>query len=81
MKRLTKTHIIVLSLMAALILVGFFLPLGSYTTSMGCPVEVTPTIRLHMVLGETIDTIKSNDREPAPNAGCSMNAHYVQYLL
>ena len=64
-----------------LILVGLFLPLGSYTTTKGCPVDPTPTKRLHLIFGDSIQEIKNNDVERPANVGCFMNTKYVLYLF
>lgn len=75
-----KKFIIAGSIIVLLIL-GWFLPLGSYTTTKGCPVDPTPTERLHLIFGDTIQEIKHGDVEPPPNVGCSMNTKYVLYFL
>ncbi len=64
-----------------LLLLGWLVPLGSYTTTRGCPVDPTPTERLHLIFGDTIQEIKDGDVEPPPNVGCSMNTKYVLYFL
>lgn len=64
-----------------LLILGWFLPLGSYTTTRGCPVDPTPSKRLHLIFGDSIQEIKNGDVEPPPNVGCSMNTKYVLYFL
>ena len=64
-----------------LILVGLFLPLGSYTTTKGCPVDPTPTKRLHLIFRDSIQEIKNSDVEPPTNVSCSMNTKYALYFL
>lgn len=75
-----KKYIIAGSIIVLLIL-GWFFPLGSYTTTKGCPVEPTPTERLHIIFGDSIQKIMDGDVEPPPNVGCSMNIKYVLYFL
>lgn len=72
-----------LALVIAILLFGFFVPLGSYTTVHGCTVDPTPTERLHLIRGETLGKVKENDKvdKPSLQLGCSMNRKYVLYLL
>lgn len=72
---------IVIGLILMLLAVGWFLPIGSYTTKKGCWVDPIEHKRLHLILGDSIDEIKKRDVEPQPNMGCSFNATYVLYLL
>jgi hypothetical protein len=62
-----------------LILLGLFVPLGSYTTSAGCQLTKTPTARLHFIQGDTLDAVK-NTKYPV-GAGCAVNTKYVLYFL
>ena len=76
-----KKSIIAGSIIILLIL-GWFLPLGSYTTTKGCPIDIAPpTERLHLIFGDSIKEIKKNDVEPPPNVGCVMHTKYVLYFL
>lgn len=64
-----------------LVLAGFLIPIGSYTTTKGCLSDKTPTKRLNLILGDSLDEVKKRDVEPPPNAGCSLHARYVLYVL
>ena len=66
---------------AVLLLTGFLVPLRSYTTTHGCPTDPTPTSRLDLILGGSIQKIKDSDVEPPPNEGCSANKKYILYFL
>ncbi len=74
-KKLTYVAVIV----SVLILIGFLVPLGSYTTTYGCPLETTPTSRLHLIKGDSLDEVKN--RKDPPGAGCTINTKYVLYFL
>jgi hypothetical protein len=74
-----KLAIIILPII--ILFFGFFIPLGSYTTTKGCPVGPTPTQRLHLILGDSLREIKNGDVEPPPNVGCSANTKFVLYLF
>jgi len=74
-------NIIIAVTIVVLIVLGWFLPLGSYTTTKGCPADPTPTKRLHLIFGDSIQEIKNSDIEPPPNVGCSINTKYVLYFL
>lgn len=76
-----KKQYVVALIVAALLCLGFLVPLGSYTTRKGCPVEPTPTKRLHLILGDTLNEVKQNDIEAPANVGCSANTKYVLYLF
>lgn len=76
-----KKYPIIATVIVALLLLGFFVPLGSYTTTKGCRTDIVPTNRLHLILGDSIERIKNNDVEPQANVGCSINTKYVLYLL
>lgn len=68
-------------LVVVLFLIGWFLPLGSYTTTKGCPDNPIPTVRLHLIFGDSLEEIKNKDDEPPPNVGCSINTKYVLHFL
>lgn len=70
-----------LSILSVIVLAGFFVPLGSYTTTKGCSIDPTPTINLHLIVGDSIDKVKANDTTPLPDTGCSMNTKYVLHLF
>jgi hypothetical protein len=74
-------NLIIAGLVIVLLILGWFLPLGSYTTTKGCPVDPTPTERLHLIFGDSIQKIKDSDIEPTPNIGCAVNTKYVLYFL
>ncbi len=80
MKKLTLPLVLGLGALV-LITVGFLIPIDSYTTSHGCPSENMPTIRLHRVFGDNLDSVRASDQEPGSTEGCSQNAHYVLYFL
>lgn len=70
---------------AILLVVGFFVPLGSYT-SQGCPTGMPPpTVRLHLIKGQTLkhqESLTKNDSlDPGFEAECFISTRYVQYLL
>jgi hypothetical protein len=66
----------------AILLIGFLLPIGTYTTTKGCPTDPTPTERLHLILGDSIEDIKSGDKiQSRPEVGCSANTKYTLYIL
>jgi len=70
-----------LAVIVVIVIAGLVVPLGTYTTTKGCPDNITPTINLHLIRGDSIETIKANDVEPSSNVGCAINARYVLYLL
>ncbi len=72
---------VLIGLIVVLLVVGWFLPIDNYTTTKGCPTEPTPTKRLHLILGDSIQEIKNGDIEPPPNVGCSANTKFVLYFL
>jgi hypothetical protein len=78
--QMKKLSLLILPLLVIIIL-GFLVPLGSYTTIRGCPVDPTPIKRLHLILGDSLDKIRQNDVAPPPNAGCSINTKFVLYLF
>jgi len=64
------------------IVAGFFIPISEYTTVNGCPSDQTPVKRLHLVAGQSIESIKQLDKLPTdPAVGCSVNTRYILYLL
>lgn len=65
--------------LAVLLPAGYFIPLGSYTTTRGCQLDTTPTARLHLIRGDSLDEVKN--RKDSPVAGCSPNTKYVLYFL
>ena len=73
--------LVIITLPIIILLLGLFIPLGSYTTTRGCPVEPIPSKRLHLITGDSIEKVKSSDVEPLPNEGCSANTKFVLYLL
>lgn len=74
-----KKYFIGASIFAVLLIVGFLVPLGSYTTTYGCQLETTPTSRLHLIKGDSLNDVK-NRKDPI-GAGCTVNTKYVLYLL
>ena len=81
-KSIVKKYILIAFVCVVLfLLAGFFIPIGSYTTTNGCSIDPTPTVRLHLLKGNSIQDIKDGDVQPAPNVGCSTNTRYVLYLL
>ncbi len=74
-----KKPIIAASILVILLLAGFLIPLGSYTTRYGCQLEVTPTSRLHVIKGDSLDEVR-NRKDPT-GAGCTINTKYILYLL
>lgn len=67
----------------AVVALGFLVPLGSYTTTSGCPANPTPKQRLSVIKGDSLEKIKSNDekRMPSPVEGCSPNTKMTLYLF
>lgn len=57
------------------------IPLGTYTSTGGCPATPTPKQRLGLMKGQTLQQVKDRDANPSPYHGCSLNTHYTQYLL
>lgn len=72
--------IIIAGSIIILLILGWFLPLGNYTTTKGCPVDPTPTEKLHLIFGDSIQEIKNSDIA-LPNDGCFINTKYVLYFL
>ena len=61
---------------------GFFVPLGSYTTRYGCPIDPIPTQRLSLISGQMLENIKHDDKpQTNPVAGCAQNIKFIQYLF
>lgn len=80
MKRI-YIFIVVAVVTTAAVVAGFLVPLGSYTTTNGCPVEDVPVQRLSMVRGESLDTAREKDVVPGPTEGCAIQTKYVLYLF
>ena len=76
-----KKNYICAVLVALVFMAGFLIPLDSYTTTQGCPVETTSTRRLHMILGDSLQEAKQGDVQLSPNVGCSDNTKHILYLL
>lgn len=74
-----KQLILITAILVVLLVAGFFIPLGSYTTNYGCQVKITPTSRLHVIKGDSLNEVKN--RKDPPGAGCTINTKYVLYLL
>jgi hypothetical protein len=74
-----KNLLAVLAFLTILLLAGLFIPLASYTTTNGCQVENTPTSRLHLIKGDSLNKIKN--RKPLYGEGCTVNTKYVLYLF
>jgi len=70
------------SIAIALVLFALFVPLGSFKDYGGCPTVNMPTIRLHLIKGQSLQKKKNLLSQPEPvGAGCRMDAKYVQYLF
>jgi hypothetical protein len=67
----------------SIIIAGYFVPLGSYTTQGGCPVEPIPRYHLHLITGDRLSNIKLVDGHGvgALAEDCSINTKYTEYLL
>jgi len=74
-----KKLIIAAGILIILLLAGFLIPLGSYTTNYGCQLETTPTSRLHLIKGDSLNEVKN--RKDPPGAGCTINTKYVLYFF
>jgi hypothetical protein len=79
MKKKTTLILIIAALVIAAL--GFFVPLATYMTTQGCSIDPTPSRRLHLLLGQSINTVREKDVPSASNAGCSINTNYVLYLF
>lgn len=67
--------------LALFIVAGFFVPVDKYTTN-GCVDNEIPTVKLHMIKGESIAEIKKQDAiPPAINEGCSLRTNYELYIF
>lgn len=77
-----KTHIGGL-ITLSLLMVGFFVPIGSYTSQNNvCPDGNTPVVKLHAIKGETIQRVTDIDNQQLPpEAGCSKQIRYKLYFL
>ena len=68
----------------AVIIAGFVMPLGTYTTTVHCSTGSAPQqVRLHAIAGQSLgkqraanDAIANN-----PAAGCPVNTTYTLYLF
>lgn len=76
-----KKKLLAIALFAALLLAAFLVPIDSYTTRYGCKDGAPPQKRLHLIRGDSIAKVQSEDTEPMPHEGCSPNARYVLYIL
>jgi hypothetical protein len=65
--------------LVALLIAGFLIPLGSYTTRYGCQLDTTPTAHLHVIKGDSLQEVKN--RKDPPGVGCAANTKYVLYFL
>ena len=74
-----RSIIIVLAL--GLLLAGFFVPLGSYTSTGGCPINPTPVSRLHLIRGQTLSNQKKLSEQHTIGEGCYINTRYVLYFF
>ncbi len=76
-------YYIAIALLVASVVIGFLVPLGSYTTTKGCPTNPTPEGRLSVIKGDSLDKLKSSDENyiPSPDEGCSANTKFTLYLL
>lgn len=78
---MNKSYVIISITVALVLSGGLLIPLDSYTTTKGCPSEPTPTQRLHLIMGDSIEKIKRSDTEPPPNVGCAANTKFILYTL
>ena len=78
-----KSTAVFILIMIAIILVGYMLPLDSYTLKNGICVTGEPAItkRLQLIKGETLEKMQRSDVEPGPLGGCKEAVTYVQYLF
>jgi hypothetical protein len=74
-----KKVVSIISILGLLFMAGLFMPLGSYTTTNGCPVDPMPTERLHMIKGDSLNEVKA--RKDPTGAGCTANTQYTLYFL
>jgi hypothetical protein len=75
-KRLVASVIV---LLLAVLGLGYFVPLGSYTAN-GCTAEVVEQ-RLHMIAGDTLDKVRADTSRAHPLEGCSKTTKYTLYVL
>ncbi len=76
-------YYIAIALLVVTLAIGFLVPLGSYTTTKGCPIDPTPESRLSVFKGDSLEKLKSSDEnfESSPVEGCSANTKFTLYLL
>jgi hypothetical protein len=74
--------IILLAALFVLVLVGAFLPLGTYTFPGGTCEQGKPSVvRLDMLRGDSVKGLKAAGAVPAPNASCGRQTNYRLYAL
>jgi hypothetical protein len=77
-----QISILIATVITAVVIIGIFVPLGTYTTRYGCPTDPMPTQRLRLILGQTLANVKRNDKpQTNPLVGCSQDKIFVQYLF
>lgn len=76
-------YYIAIALLVAAVALGFFVPLGSYTTTKGCPTNTIPERRLSAIKGDSLEKLKTADENyvPSPFEGCSQNTKFTLYFL
>lgn len=74
-----KKYYISAAIAALILMIGFLVPLGSFTTSYGCQLDTTPIARLHLIKGDSLNEVK-NRKDPV-GVGCTINTKYILYLL
>ena len=76
-------YYVVTGLIVLVVAIGFLIPLGSYTTTKGCPINPTPEKRLSVIKGDSLEKVKSSDESysPSPTEGCSANIKFTLYFL
>ena len=80
MKKINKWLVVsLIVLLLAVLCSGYFIPLGSHTTS-GCTTEVVEQ-RLHMIVGDTLDKVRNDTSRAYPLEGCSKTTKYTLYAL
>lgn len=78
-----KSTAVFILIMIAIIVVGYMLPLDSYTLKNGICTTGRPTIteRLQLIKGETLEKMQHKDVAPGSLEGCKEPVTYVQYLF
>lgn len=74
-----KRYYLSAGIIALVLSIGLLVPLGTYTTNYGCRVDPTPTVRLHLIKGDSLNEVK--DRKDPVGAGCTVNTQYILYLF